>query len=62
MTRATIKYFVIAKRWDSEKKEIIKYIAGEFDSYINAEIFRNAYNEHYSATAEIVEMNPMKEA
>ena len=49
------KYFVVAKRWSDEKKEIIEYIAGEFDEYMNASIFRDAYNKHYSAHSRIVE-------
>ena len=49
------KYFVIAKIWDSEKKEQVEYIAGEFDLYMNASIFKNAYNKYYSANARIVE-------
>lgn len=49
------KYFVIAIHWDNEKKAQVKYIAGEFTTYINAAIFRDAYNAHYSANAEVVE-------
>lgn len=49
-----MKHFVIATHWDDEKKAIVKYIAGEFDSYMNASIFRDAYNAHFSANAKIV--------
>lgn len=50
-----MKYMVIAKKWDSEKGKQIEYIAGEFDEYMNASIFKNAYNAYYSTDAYIVE-------
>ena len=49
------KYFVIAKKWDSDKKKVVEYIAGEFDEYMNARLFQKAYNEHYSTDARVVE-------
>ena len=49
------KYFVIATHWDEEKKAQVKYIAGEFNDFPNANIFKRAYNEHYSADAVIVD-------
>ena len=49
-----MKYFVIAKHWDDNKKDIVKRIAGVFDRYIDAALFRDAYNAHYHANAEIV--------
>ena len=45
-----MKYFVIATHWDDERKAQVKYIAGEFSSYMNANIFKEAYNAHYSAS------------
>lgn len=50
-----MKYFVIAIHWDDERKAQVKYIAGEFSSYMNANIFKEAYNAHYSTNAVIVE-------
>ena len=50
-----MKYFVIATKWDDTRKAQVKYIAGEFDSFVNANLFKTAYNQHYSANAEIVE-------
>ena len=49
-----MKYFVIATHWDYNKKAQVKYIAGEFDVYMNAVLFKTAYNEHYDGDAEIV--------
>ena len=49
-----IKYLVVAKRWNEEKQESEKYIAGAFDCYMNAIIFRDGYNSHYSSDSEIV--------
>ena len=50
-----MKYFVIATHWDDERKAQVKYIAGQFDSFANANIFKTAYNEHYKADAVIVD-------
>lgn len=50
-----MKYFVIATHWDDNKQAQVKYIAGEFNSYMNASLFQKAYNEHYKADAVIVE-------
>lgn len=53
------RYFVIATKWDSNKKSQIKYIAGEFTDFVNAMIFRDAYSEYYQATAHVVEENEL---
>lgn len=50
-----VKYFVIATHWDDKRNAQVKYIAGEFSEYINASIFKEGYNAHYSANAVIVE-------
>ena len=47
-------YYVIAKKWSDGKKDIVKYIVGVCYRYIDAELLRNAYNEHYHANAYIV--------
>lgn len=50
-----MKYFVIATKWDDNRKAQVKYIAGQFDNYINASLFKKAYNNHYKANAMIIE-------
>lgn len=50
------KYYVIAKRWFEEHQEIREYVAGEFDNFMNACIFKDAYNEHYKTSAYIKEI------
>lgn len=35
-----MKYFVIATHWDDNKQVQAKYIAGEFNSYMNASLFK----------------------
>ena len=50
-----MKYFVIATCWNDEKEESVKCIVGEFDSYMNASIFRDVYDKYYSTNAKIVE-------
>lgn len=54
-----MKYLVIARHWDNDKRDIVNYIAGSFDKYINAAIFRDAYNKTYSADAKVVEADKM---
>ena len=49
------KYEVWVTVWSEEHKKQIKVVAGEFDRFMNAKIFADAYSAHYSATAEIVE-------
>lgn len=51
------KYIVVAKRWSEEDKKQINYIAGEFTTFMNASIFKDAYAKHYSATPHIVEID-----
>lgn len=49
------KYFVIATCWDSERNEKVKVIAGEFARYVDAALFRDAYNTHYHADAYVID-------
>ena len=49
------KYEVWVTVWSDEYKKQIKVVAGEFDKFMDAELFANAYCEHYRVTAEIVE-------
>lgn len=50
-----MKYGVLVTVWSDEQKKQIKVIAGEFDKFINAKLFAEAYKKHYSASAEIIE-------
>lgn len=49
------KYEVWVTVWSEEYKKQVKVVAGEFDRFMNAKLFADAYSQHYSATAEIVE-------
>lgn len=49
----TNRYYVIARVYADEVKCWVDVIAGEFDSFINAKLFKDAYNQHYSADARI---------
>lgn len=51
-----MRYLVIATHWNENIKDQEKYVAGSFDKYLNAELFRNAYNEHFKSNAYIVEV------
>lgn len=48
------KYYVIAKHWDDKAQAQKSYIAGEFDRFANALIFKDAYNELYNSNAIVV--------
>lgn len=54
-----MKYFVIITRWSDEKKAQVREIAGSFDRYFNAALFRDAYNNHFHANAVIVEQSEL---
>lgn len=49
------KYMVVAKKWCDDSKTQIEYVAGKFDEFVNANIFKKAYNDHYKANAYVVE-------
>ena len=49
------KYFVIATVWSSAENKQVDTIVGEFNKFHNANIFKEAYNDYYSATAYIKE-------
>ena len=48
-----MKYLVVAKKWDENKKAVVDYIVGEFNEYYLAELFKKAYNENYHANVKI---------
>ena len=50
------KYYVIINKWDSTKNKIVEQVAGEFDSFMNANIFANAYENYYSSSTRIIEV------
>lgn len=51
------KYMVIAIQFDSESMKQQEFVIGEFNTYMNAALFRDAYNKHYSASAWIQEVS-----
>lgn len=48
-----MKYVVIAKVWNSENETTEMKPIGWFDRYHDAALFRDAYNNHFKATARI---------
>ena len=50
-----MKYLVITTKWSEEEHGQIEVVAGVFDSYFNASLFRDAYNKYYCASAYVVE-------
>ena len=49
------KYEVWVTVWSEEHKAQIKKVAGHFDTFICARLFKEAYEQHYSTSAEIGE-------
>lgn len=49
------KYEVWVTVWSGEFNQQVKKVAGEFDKFMNAKLFADAYKAYYSASAEIVE-------
>lgn len=49
------KYEVWVTVWSDEYKQQVKKVSGEFDRYMNAKLFADAYSSYYSTDAEIVE-------
>ena len=48
------RYYVVAIRYNSELGRQEEYIAGEFNDYMNADIFRAAYDEKYKVTSLLI--------
>lgn len=46
-----MRYLVVTTRWDEEREVPEKLIAGVFNDFMSASIFRRAYNEYYKAEA-----------
>lgn len=53
------KYYVVAKKWNSEQKKVANYVAGEFSEFHLAAMFSQAYKENYNAPARIVRQSDM---
>lgn len=47
------KYFVVALKWDDAKRKQVEFIAGTFDDFLCAKLFKDAYNNRYKADARI---------
>lgn len=45
------KYFVIAVRWNNDINALVNTIVGTFDEYYLAAMFRDCYNDKFSAGA-----------
>jgi len=50
------KYYVVAIKWDDNEKKQVEKVLGEFDDYMNANIFKQAYYKIYSCSPRIVEV------
>ena len=49
------KFEVLTTVWSNEQEKQVKVVAGEFDRYMNAKLFAEAYEKFYSAKVEIIE-------
>ena len=57
-----MKYVVVITRWSDEKKVQVKDVAGIFDKFYNARIFKDAYMKEFSTDASIVEVSDLVNA
>lgn len=51
-----MKYIVIANRWDDNRKQIVECSVGCFETFVNAKLFKEAYEEHYKLKAKILDV------
>lgn len=51
-----MRYLVIAIRWNNEKQAQAREIVGEFPTYYLASMFRDAYNQKFSADSRVVDI------
>lgn len=51
-----MRYSVVTIKWSKEQCKQVKTVVGIFDSYVNAELFKVAYEERYHAFTEIVDV------
>ena len=54
------KFEVMATVWSDEQNAQVKVVIGEFDRYMNARIFADAYSAYYPSATEIVEYKRCK--
>ena len=48
-------FYVVAKKWDNKREEIVRYVAGSFTEYCLASLFKRTYNEYYNTNSVIVD-------
>lgn len=51
-----MRYLVIATRWNNEKQAQTREVVGEFPTYYLASMFRDAYNQKFTADARVVDI------
>lgn len=51
-----MRYLVIATRWNNGKQTQTREVIGEFPAYYLASMFRDAYNQKFSADARVVDI------
>lgn len=42
-------YYVISTAWDDEKNDVVHFIEGQFSEHCNAEMFKEAFNNHWKS-------------
>ena len=49
------KYFVVARKWSYEYNEFVWYVAGTFNDFDMAMLFKRAYDEHHKSRASVID-------
>ncbi len=50
-----MKYYVVASRYDFESNGTVKFPAGEFSRFVDAELFARSYEAVYDTKVEILD-------
>ena len=55
-----MRYKVLAQRWNNEQEILEWVVIAQFDKYLNAEIFRMAYEKRFKSSTPIFDREILK--
>ena len=57
-----MKYMVITKKWDDNKKAIVNHVCGEFPEHWLAYLFAREYEKLFCTETKIIDKNELVQA
>lgn len=57
-----MKYLVIIKKWDNNKGKQVEEVAGGFNEWFNAMLFKKAYDNHYCTNAKVIDVTELTDS